>query len=152
MNSFMGSCNLYRNWQSILTLFAVLSFAWTIPISRHRQCHCSLTIVFSVFNVHLTKRIPPFALETKKARFDPANLFSCDRRGTKTRSLFYRLVSCYFVNLFSSLRRSFLRHRAEWEYKSKTLSHYHQMVFLISLRKYVLLQWICNFEEWRTYF
>ena len=129
MNSFMGSCNLYRNWQSILTLFAVLSFAWTIPISRHRQCHCSLTIVFSVFNVHPTKRIPPFALETKKTRFDPANLFSCDRRGTKTRSLFYRLVSCYFVNLFSSLRRSFLRHRAEWEYKSKTLSHYHQMVF-----------------------
>ena len=103
MNSFMGSCNLYRNWQSILTLFAVLSFAWTIPISRHRQCHCSLTIVFSVFNVHPTKRIPPFALETKKTRFDPANLFSCDRRGTKTRSLFYRLVSCYFVNLFSSL-------------------------------------------------
>ena len=38
-----------------LLYFAVLSFTWTVIISHYCQCHCSLTIVFSVFNVHPLK-------------------------------------------------------------------------------------------------
>jgi len=100
MNKFMGSCNLYRNWQSILTLFAVLSFTWTVIISHYCQCHCSLTIVFSVFNVHPLKI--PSAPEIKKTRSDPAKCMHMIWRGTKTRFTFYRLISIPFVNLFPS--------------------------------------------------
>ena len=145
MNSFMGSCNLYRNWQSILTLFAVLSFAWTIPISRHRQCHCSLTIVFSVFNVHPTKRIPPFALETKKTRSDPAKCINMTWLGDQNP---LHLLPPYLYSVCQSPclpKLASARRRAEWEYKSTTLLYSHQMVFLFSLRKYVLSHRICKF-------
>ena len=100
MNKFMVSCNLYRNWQSILTLFAVLSFTWTVIISHYCQCHCSLTIVFSVFNVHPLKISS--TLETKKTRSDPAKFTYMTWRGTKTRFTFYRLISLLFVNLSPS--------------------------------------------------
>jgi hypothetical protein len=120
-----------------LLYFAVLSFTWTVIISHYCQCHCSLTIVFSVFNVHPSKI--PSTLETKKTRSDPAKCINMTWLGDQNPLC---LLPPYLYSVYQSPclpKLASARRRAEWEYKSTTLLYSHQMVFYYFLKLFSIL-------------
>ena len=150
MNSFMGSCNLYRNWQSILTLFCCTLFY--LDSNNLSLLPMSLFLDNCVLCFQCTSLEDFVSFRDKKNAIWSCQMHSHDL--ARDQNPLY-LLPPYLSSVCQSqpLRwRASARRRAEWEYKSTTLLHSHQMVFLISLRKYVLSHRICKFEERRAYF
>ena len=150
MNKFMSSCNLYRNWQSILTLICCTLFY--LDSNNLSLLPMSLFLDNCVLCFQCTSLKDFVNFRDKKNAIWSCQIHSHDL--ARDQNPLHLLPPCLFsVCQSPSLPKlASARRRAEWEYKSTTLLYSHQMVFLFSSRKYVLSHRICKFEERRTYF